>query len=72
MTEAEALALLNTALGLVAQLGTLAPQLVSNWQAIKAGLATGDEATLNAQIVETHAQVQSLDAQLQALRGSLA
>lgn len=67
MTEAAALALLNTALGLIAELGTLAPKLVANWQAVKDGLATTDDAALNAQIVATHTQVQALDAQLQAL-----
>jgi len=70
MTEAEALALLNTALGLIAQLGTLAPQLVANWDAIKTGIATDDDTALNAQIVATHDQVQALDAQLQALRSA--
>jgi hypothetical protein len=68
MTETEALTLLNTALGLIAQLGSLAPQLASNWQSVKDGLASNDAEALNAQIANVHQQVQDMDARLQALK----
>lgn len=68
MTELEALQLLTSAASLAAQLAGLIPSLVSNFQAIKDGLASEDADALNAQIVAAHADIQKLDAQLQALR----
>lgn len=70
MTEEQAVALLATAAQAVAQLGVLIPQLVQNWQAAKAGLASDDADALNAQIVSAHADIQALDTQLQALRNA--
>lgn len=67
-TEAEVLEMLATATGLVAQLSTLVPQLVENYQTVKTALGEDDAAAVEAQIVQVHADVQSLDAQLQALR----
>lgn len=69
MTEEQAIALLATAAQAVAQLGALIPQLVQNWQAVKAGLASDDADALNAQIASAHGDIQVLDAQLQALKG---
>lgn len=69
MTEEQAVALLATAAQAVAQLGVLIPQLVQNWQSVKAGLASDDADALNAQIVAAHGDIQALDAQLQALKG---
>lgn len=68
MTETEALQLLTSATSLAAQLVTLIPALVTNFQAIKDGLASDDADVLNAQIVTAHGDIQALDAQLQALR----
>lgn len=68
MTETEALQLLTAAAALAAQLAGLIPALVSNFQAIKDGLASDDADALNAKIVATHSEIQALDAQLQALR----
>ena len=68
MTELEALQLLTSAASLAAQLAGLIPSRVSNFQAIKDGLASEDADALNAQIVAAHADIQKLDAQLQALR----
>jgi len=68
MTETQAVELLGAATALSAQLAALVPALVQNWQAVKDGLATDDMNALNDQIVGVHADVQSLDAQLQALK----
>lgn len=63
MTEAEAYALLETAV----RVSSLLPTLLANWQAIKDGLATSDQAELNGKITAVHADVQALDAQLAGL-----
>ncbi|WP_068093375.1 hypothetical protein [Novosphingobium rosa] len=68
MSEEQAIELLASAAALAAQVSTLFPTLVSNLQAIKAGLASTDADALNAQIIDTHSQIQALDAQLQALK----
>lgn len=68
MTELEALQLLTSAASLAAQLSSLIPALVSNFQAIKDGLASDDADALNDRIVVAHADIQALDAQLQALK----
>lgn len=70
MTETEALQLLTSAAALAAQLAGLIPALVSNFQAIKDGLGSDDADALNERIVATHGDIQTLDAQLQALRGN--
>lgn len=68
MTELEALQLLTSAASLAAQLSSLIPALVGNFQAIKDGLASDDADALNERIVAAHADIQALDAQLQALK----
>ena len=68
MTEAEGLELIGTATALIATLSSLIPQLVVNYNAIKDGLASSDNEELNAKIIGLHADVQTLDGQLQALR----
>ena len=70
MTETEALQLLTSAAALAAQLAGLIPALVTNFQAIKDGLASTDADALNSQIVSVHGDIQALDAQLQALRSA--
>lgn len=70
LTEAEVLEMLATATGLVAQLSTLVPQLVENYQTIKAALSSDDAAVLEAQIVQVHADVQNLDQQLLELKAA--
>lgn len=67
MTEADATNLLVAAAALAAQLTGLIPTLLINLQAIKDGLASDDADALNEQIVAAHAEVQALDARLQAL-----
>lgn len=62
MTEADALGLLEAA----SRVAALIPTLLANWQALKDGLSA-DAADLNAKIVQAHADVQELDAKLQAL-----
>lgn len=68
MNEADATKLLLAAASLAAQLTALVPSLFANLQAIKDGLSSEDADALNEQIKGIHADVQSLDGQLQALR----
>ena len=70
MTETEALELLTSATALAAQLVTLIPALVTNFQAIKDGLASDNADDLNSQIATAHGDIQALDVRLQALRNA--
>jgi len=72
MTQQEVLDMLATATALAAQLSTLVPQLVENYETIKGALASDDAAAIEAQIVKVHGDVLALDGQLQALKGALA
>lgn len=69
MTETEAVNLIAVAASAAAQLAVLIPTLVQNWQAIKDGLSNADADDLNAKIVATHGEIQTLNDQLQALKG---
>lgn len=68
MTELDAINLLAATAALTAQLAILLPTLVSNYQAIKDGLANDDANDLNTKIAATHSEVQALNEQLLALR----
>lgn len=68
MTETEALALLAAGADALARLAVLIPTLVQNFQQIKDGLAADNADALNEKIVATHADVQALADQLEALR----
>jgi hypothetical protein len=68
LTTAEVLEMLATATGLVAQLSTIVPELVANYDTVKTALSSSDAAALDAQIVQVHSDVQSLAAQIDALK----
>lgn len=68
MTEAEALNLLAAAAALATQLAVLVPALVQNVKDIKDGLSSDDVDDLNAKVIATHEQIQTLAGQLAVLR----
>ncbi|MET0375798.1 MAG: hypothetical protein ABW128_16265 [Rhizorhabdus sp.] len=70
VNEADALALLTGAVDLIARMASLVPTLTKAVQDARAGLSTTDLTELNDKIVLAHADVQSLDAMLQALKNA--
>jgi hypothetical protein len=68
MDASAVLALLNSANSLVGSLATLVPEIEANYEQAKAALSETDNAKLQAQITQLHADTQSLTARLDALK----
>lgn len=68
MSEADALALLTGAVDLIARMASLLPTLTQAVADAKAGLSETNLAALNDKVTLAHADIQSLDAKLQALK----
>jgi hypothetical protein len=70
LNETDILALLTGAVDLIAQIAALVPSIAQAIDDASAGLAETDSAALNERIAATHGEIQTLSAQLEALRNA--